>query len=191
MLKQYFKDDFCVIVVFSFLSVFSGYALSDTDYRLGPGDLVDILVYEEPGLSLEVRIDSTGTISYPFLGQIKVSGKTPGELEGLIKTRLQNGFIVSPNVTVRILEYRPYFVIGEVKNPGLYEFQPGLTVNKAISIAGGFTERASKSAIYIQSGSIGSVENESDDSKGDSQARARLSTTIQPGDLITIEQSFF
>ncbi|MCB1704394.1 MAG: polysaccharide export protein [Halioglobus sp.] len=169
-----------------FLSAFPGQA-DDADtvsYTLNTGDHVQITVFEEPDLSIDAVLDDTGAISFPLLGETKVRGLTPRELEAAITEGLRGRFLINPQVNVSIREYRPFFVRGEVANPGGYPFKPGLTLEKAVSIAGGFTSRASRSEFYIMSDDA--VENES----GKGQP-AQLKSRIRPGDVINIEQSFF
>ncbi|HCM05276.1 MAG TPA: capsular biosynthesis protein [Oceanospirillales bacterium] len=157
-------------------------------YTLGAGDLISISVYDEEDLSLEVRIGLSGQISYPLLGDVAVSGLSPKQLEDKLVAGLKGPYLVDPSVTVSIQEYRPFYVIGEVKKPGGYPFHPGLTVDKAISISGGFTERASKSSIFVVHDSGNLEQKRSDD---DEKEAVKLFDVIQPGDVITIEQSFF
>ena len=123
-------------VVFSM----SAGAQSLGEYRLGTGDLVNIVVFDEPDLTLTARIGDVGMISYPFLGEVAISGLTVGQVEELITKRLKGPFLVDPKVTVAIVEYRQFYVNGEVVRPGGYSFLPGLSVRKAISIAGGLKE---------------------------------------------------
>lgn len=155
-----------------------------TTYTLNTGDHVQVTVFEEADLSIDAVLDDTGAISFPLLGEIMVRGLTPRQLESTITEGLRGRFLISPRVNVSIREYRPFFVRGEVANPGGFPFKPGLTVEKAISLAGGFTSRASKSEFYIISDDTAQSESE----KG---KRAQLTTRIRPGDVINIEQSFF
>ena len=155
--------------------------INDTEYRLGVGDSLKIQVYGEPDLNVEARIGEKGLISYPFLGTIKVLGMTSAELERHITEGLKGDYLVNPEVAVHILEYRKFFVNGEVKSPGGFPYQPGITVHKAISLAGGFSERASRDKIYI-------VREKSSHRKA---VKAALDTRISPGDIITVEESFF
>jgi protein involved in polysaccharide export with SLBB domain len=154
-------------------------------YRLGAGDLISITVYDELDLSLEVRIGLSGQISYPLLGDVVVSGMTPKLLEEKLSAGLEGPYLVEPSVNVSILEYRPFYVIGEVKKPGSYSFQPGLTVDKAISISGGFTDRASQKSIYVIHDSV--INNATREDK----QSVELYDVIRPGDVVTIEQGFF
>lgn len=154
--------------------------VEDSSYQLGSGDLIRIQVYGESDLSMEARITDTGTLSYPFLGQIQVAGRTLGQLQTFIANGLKGDYLVDPKVSVTIIDYRQFYVNGEVKKPGGFSFKPGLTVRKAISLAGGLTERASSSKIYVIS-----------EKNPDQQKKVEMNTQIQPGDIITIEQSFF
>lgn len=177
-----------IVLAFSVLSALSYATESEGTYRLGAGDLISIRVYDEPGLSLErVKVADTGNISFPFLGNINVLGKTPKEVEQSITEGLKGPYLIDPNVTILILEYRPFYVIGEVKRPGSYSFQPGLTVARAISVAGGFTERASKRSIYIENDFIKSRTAKTNDPK----SAVKLDDRVSPGDVITVKQSFF
>ena len=155
-----------------------------SSYTLNTGDHVQITVFEEPDLSVSAILDDSGAISYPLLGEVQVRGLTARQLETEITEGLRGRFLINPRVNVSIKEYRPYFMRGEVGRPGSFPFKPGLTVEKAVSMAGGFTSRASKSKFYITS---------DDSSAGEEQARrsATLGTRIRPGDVIEIEQSFF
>ena len=155
-----------------------------SSYTLNTGDHVQVTVFEEPDLSVSAVLDDTGAISYPLLGELKVSGLTARQLETRITEGLRGRFLINPRVNVSMLEYRPFFVRGEVSSPGGYPFKPGLTVEKAVSLAGGFTSRASKTKFYIIS---------DDSSEGEAEARrsATLTSRIRPGDVINIEQSFF
>ena len=152
-----------------------------TSYELGPGDLIAVQVYDEPDMSVETRISDRGTISYPFLGELKVGGLTALQLEDSITSSLKGPYLVDPEVTVSILEYRPLFVNGEVEKPGGFPFSPGLTVRKAISLAGGFKERANRSRI--------NVVRETDPSQA--PRAIELEEQVMPGDIITVERSFF
>lgn len=150
-------------------------------YRLDTGDLLRIQIYDEEDMYLETRVSDRGTVSYPFLGEIKVSGMPPEELEKLITERLTGDYFIDPKVSVDILEYRQFYVNGEVESPGGFPFQPGLTIRKAISVAGGFKERASREKIYV----IHENEPDSDPQKIDLEAE------VLPGDIITVRESFF
>ncbi len=151
------------------------------DYVLGTGDMIRIQVYDEEDLYLESRVSDRGTISYPFLGELKVTGFTSKQLAGTITSKLKGDYLINPKVSVDIMEYREFYVNGEVEDPGGFPFQPGVTVRKAISIAGGFKERASKEKINVI---------HDDDPNGEPKP-VKLDAFILPGDIITVEESFF
>ncbi len=151
------------------------------DYALGSTDLVRIQVYDEQDLYLESRVSDKGTISYPFLGELKVKGLTPRQLEQLIATKLKGDYLINPKVSVDILEYRSVYINGEVASPGGFAFQPGITVRKAISLAGGFTDHAAEGKISVIH----------DNSPFAKSQPIRLDDFVQPGDILTVEESFF
>jgi len=164
------------------LLVFAENDLADSkQYLLGTGDMVRIQVYDEKDLYLEARVSDTGTISYPFLGELKVKGLSLAKLEALITSRLKGDYLINPKVSIDMIEYRQFYVNGEIEDAGGFPYQPGLTVRKAISIAGGFKERASKDKIYIIN----------DDSTTSEPINVTLDDAVRPGDVITVEQSFF
>jgi polysaccharide export outer membrane protein len=151
-------------------------------YRLSTGDVISITVYGEDDLRREkVRLTDAGTISYPVLGELQVRGKTVGELEKIVTDGLRGTYLVNPRVAVTIDEYRPYFISGQVANNGSFPYQPGLTVRKAVSIAGGFRERASQSKITILR----------DGDATNTPVKADLNTPVHPGDTVTVGESFF
>ena len=151
-------------------------------YKLGSGDMITIRVLGEDDLKREkIRLSDAGTVSFPVLGEIRVKGMTVGALEQFITQGLKGRYLLDPQVTVSIDEYRNFFVNGEVEKPGGYPFSPGLTVRKAISVAGGFKERASREKVAIIR----------DDDPAHATSKVDMNATVYPGDIITVEQSFF
>ncbi len=162
--------------------LFGAPLVAQDDYELNSGDSIRIQVYCEPDLTFErLLIGQNGRISYPFLGELKVSGLTPGQVQAALVSGLQPDYLVDPRVSVSIVRYRSFFVNGEVKSPGGVDFQPGLTLRKAIALAGGFTERANKKELLLIA-------------DGDPDRRERkvgLDYKVQPGDIITVQDTFF
>ena len=153
-----------------------------SSYKLGSGDMISIRVLGEDDLKREkIRLSDAGTLSFPILGEIRVRGMTVGALEDYITKGLQGRYLLDPKVTVSIEEYRNFFVNGLVEKPGGYQFVPGLTVRKAVSIAGGFKERAARDKINIIR----------DDDPTQTPRRVDLNSPVMPGDILTIEESFF
>jgi len=152
-----------------------------SNYRLGPGDQIKIQVTGEDDLSLEVSIGESGMISYPFLGDVMVNDLTVSELDSFITKGLKGPYLVDPDVTVSVKTHRKFFVDGKVEKPGGFAFEPGITVRKAISLAGGFDERANKKRIFVIRGGQGNAKPEP----------ISLDDAIYPGDTVTVERSFF
>jgi polysaccharide export outer membrane protein len=150
-------------------------------YKLGAGDVIDISVYGQPDLEHDkLRLAGTGLVSFPF-GTVMAVGMTIDQLEQAIAAGLRQGYLVNPQVSVNIEQYRPFFIYGEVEKPGAYAFEPGLNVRKAVAMAGGFTERADPDKI--------SVVRESDASAASSHIG--LNDSVNPGDTVKVEESFF
>jgi len=179
----------CYLLAIGLLAVLPrlAHALNGDDllsrYRLGSGDVISIYVLGEDDLKREkVRLTDAGTIQYPVLGEIRLKGLTTGELEQKITSGLLKAeYLKQPKVTVSIDEYRPFFINGEVSRPGGYPYVPGLTVLKAVSIAGGFKDRASKTNMFVVR----------DGAANQERKKVELDTPIYPGDILTIEESFF
>lgn len=153
-----------------------------SNYKLAAGDVITIRVFGEDDLSREkIRLSDAGTIPYPVLGEVKALGLTIGAIEKSITDGLRGGYLVNPRVSVTIEEYRPFYINGMVTSPGGYPYQPGLTVLKAASLAGGFKERASFSKISII---------RENDPKNQPQ-KVDINAQVNPGDTIFIEESFF
>ncbi len=160
---------------------FSGAAGAFDGYRLGAGDKIKIHVFGEEDMDVEVRLGASGDLRYPFLGKIHVAGMTMPELERKITTELSGRYLVDPQVRVSMEEFRPFYVNGKVQKPGGYPYQPGLTVRKGISLAGGFSEDADEHKVFL----IRASDPERHASK------VALNRRISPGDIIMVKQSYF
>ena len=153
---------------------------SDEDYRLGAEDKVKVTVYGEADLSGEFVIDSSGVLAAPYIGQIQVKGMTLREFERAYATKLKEAEIMrDPRVTAEVISFRPIYVLGEVKKPGQYAYVSGMTVQKAVALAEGYTYRASEGTVEITR----------------SGRKFKLDVTPQtkvfPGDEIRIPERFF
>ncbi len=172
----------CHVLLLLAVLICGPYVAAQDDYALNAGDTVRVHVYGEPDLTFErLLIGQNGRISYPFLGELKVTGLTAEQLQAQLVAGLMPDYLVDPRVSVSIVRYRPFFVNGEVKSPGGVDFQPGLTLRKAIALAGGFTERANKKQVLLIA-------------DGDPERREQkvgLDYKVQPGDIITVQDTFF
>lgn len=151
-------------------------------YRLAPGDKLKVNVYNEPDLTGEFQVNDSGTIAFPLIGEVRASGVSVDEFRTQLIQSLQNGYVRNPRVTVDIANYRPINIIGEVRNAGQYPYRPGISVQDAIAMAGGYTYRANNSVVYLtrSSGNEQITLNEKKDE-----------TPVLPGDNIRVPERYF
>ncbi|MGB0712698.1 MAG: polysaccharide biosynthesis/export family protein [Gammaproteobacteria bacterium] len=154
---------------------------SDDHYRLGKGDELRITVFGETDLSGTFVLDGKGYIAMPLIGEVLLGNLNLRQAEGRIVTKLKDGFLKQPRVSVEVLNFRPFYILGEVKTPGSYPFVEGMSVLEAVAVAGGFTYRAKKSDIEVKRGE--------DDRK--QVLKLPIDARVQPGDIIRVEERFF
>lgn len=148
-------------------------------YRLGAGDKISIVVFGEAELSVNVVLNDRGTFTYPYLGELKIIDKTLQDVQQVITQGLSDGYLVDPKVSVTMDAFKEVYVGGEVAEGGNFAFKPGLTVDKAILLAGGFTERASRSRVYVTSDG------------NPKRFRVPMDYVLKPGDVVTVQRRFF
>ncbi len=156
-------------------------ARSAQAYALGTGDQVRITVFGQPDLSGEFEVSGAGAISMPLIGQISVVGKTTPSLEQAITVKLADGFLREPRVSAEVINYRPFYILGEVSTPGEYPYASGLSVLNAVASAGGFTYRANKKTVYIKS--IDGLDEEA--------FQLNSQVLVRPGDTVRIGERLF
>ena len=154
---------------------------ADDNYHLAPGDKLKISVFGHEDLSGEVEVKNTGEISLPLIDEIMAAGKNLTELETAIIDALQPDYLKNPRVSIEMLDYRPFYIIGEVSTPGSYAYVNGMSVVNAVAVAGGFTYRARKGRIKI-------TRENGDDTV---ELTAEMDTPVQPGDVIEVPERFF
>jgi polysaccharide export outer membrane protein len=150
-------------------------------YRLDSGDRLRVTVFEQDGLTGTYSVDQAGYISFPLVGAIAARGKTAQELEGVVAGELKQGFLRDPDVSIEIDQYRSFFILGEVGQPGQYAYVPGMTVQNAIAIAGGFSSRANKKTTDITRKINGKI----------MTGKVSISSPILAGDTIYIHERLF
>ncbi len=158
-------------------------AVADTDgpYLLDTGDRLRIFVYGQPNLSRQYTVDHDGRIAVPLIGGVAARGKTTRDVQGIIRSRLGAEFVKDPQVTVDVQQNRPFFILGEVRTAGQYPYVSGMTVETAIAIAGGYSERASDRTFRITRRINGYVE----------QIEAPGDYVVKPGDTVYVFERFF
>ena len=150
-------------------------------YVLGPGDRLRIKVYNEPELTGEYEVNSSGFVSLPLVGQIKASGTTTSQLERAIVAKMQGQISQDPKVNVEIAAYAPFYIYGEVKKAGEYPYRPGLTLADAVATAGGLTYRANEHRIYLRRAG----------SSLEQMVSLDMRLRVYPGDNIRVDERIF
>lgn len=150
-------------------------------YKLGPGDRIKVTVFGHPDLSGDFELDGAGRLSFPLIQQVMALNMSVEELEAAIKDKLQPDFLKNPQVSVEVLNYRPFYIFGEVRAPGSYPYVNGMTVVNAIAMAGGYTYRAKENSVVIVRAN--------DPAK--TEVPADHDTLVLPGDVIEVPERFF
>lgn len=151
------------------------------EYRLGSGDQIVVTVFGQEDLSGEFTLDGEGRIAMPLIGEVGLSARTLRQAEQLVVDHLQPDYLVNPRVSIQVANYRPFYILGEVKQPGSYAFVNGMTVVQAVAIAGGYTYRARQNRVSIQRA------NDPDRQ----QQLARPDTVVLPGDIVNVPERYF
>lgn len=150
-------------------------------YRLGSGDRLRITVFEQDNLTNTYTVDQAGYIAFPLIGQVAARGSTLAQLEGTIAQKLRQGYLRDPDVSIEIDRYRSIFIMGEVGQPGQYSYVPGMTVQNAVAVAGGFTPRANQRDIDITRNVNGEI----------MTGRVPITDPILAGDTLYVRERLF
>ncbi len=158
------------------------HAVADTDgpYLLDTGDRLRIFVYGQPNLSRGYTVDHGGDITVPLIGRVHARGRTTRNLQFAIRDRLGAEYVRDPQVTVDVQQNRPFFILGEVRNAGAFPYVSGMTVETAVAIAGGYSERASTRSFRITRRINGFVET----------VEAPADYIVRPGDTVFVHERF-
>jgi protein involved in polysaccharide export with SLBB domain len=151
--------------------------LDDSSYKLGPGDKLSLTVYGVKDLSGDVQVAAEGTVALPLVANVKAAGLTIAELTEAVRQKLMAGYVRDPKVTLQIISYRPFFILGEVKTPGQYPYIPGMTVTNAVVLAGGYTPRAFKDGFRV--------------TRGGNSFRADEASKLLPDDVVNVAERYF
>ncbi len=153
---------------------------ADIDYELGSGDRLRVIVFGEPDLSGEFDVGGSGVVALPLIGQVRANGLTLSAFEDAVEAKLQDGYLTNPRVSVEVMNYRPFYIYGEVSEPGQYPYTSGMTVLNAVAVAGGYTYRANQGKVYITRGEGDEVE-----------YPASQAVKVLPGDVLRVPERFF
>jgi polysaccharide export outer membrane protein len=149
--------------------------------QLAPGDKVRMTVFGEEDMSGEFEIDSTGALAVPLVGEVPAKGLTPRDLEKRVAEKLNSGYLVNARVNIEVLNFRPFFILGEVNKPGSYPWANDMTVINAVALGGGYTPRAK----------VGNVTLRRANDPDRQEVTVPEDTKIFPGDVIRVEERFF
>ena len=151
-------------------------------YTLDSGDKIRVVVYGEESLNGEYSVGPAGDVAFPLIGNLPAKGKSVAELQSAIAAKLASGYILDPRVSVEVLSFRPFYILGEVNRPGQYPYATDLSVEQAVATAGGYTYRASKSKIFIRHVGKGEVEYK--------LGKGKI-VWVRPGDSIRVGERYF
>ena len=155
----------------------------DHGYHVAAGDKLRVTVFGEPTLTGEYPVGVGGDLSLPLIDAIAAEGDTPKQVAKLITNALTaGGYVLDPRVAVEILEHRPFYILGEVKNPGEYPYNGDMTFEQAVARAGGFTPRANRHLISLRR------------QQWPAEQRVKLdgvALKIEPGDTIKVSEALF
>ena len=151
------------------------------EYRLGSGDKIRVITFGEEALTGEFLVGGEGRVSLPLVGELPATGKTAREFQAEVEDALKQGYLKEPKVSVEVLTYRPFYILGEVMKPGEYPYTNHLTVLNAVATASGFTYRADTKKVFIKRANETSEQ----------PYALTVQTAVAPGDTIRIGERFF
>ena len=156
-------------------------AAGQAEYTFGTGDRIRLTVFGHEDLSGEFTISETGEISLPLAGSLNLGGLTIRQAEQKVVETLKPDYLVNPRVGIEVLDYRPFYIIGEVNAPGSYPYVNGMTVTEAVALGGGFTHRARKERMVVIRAS--------DPTR--TEQPMSVTDVVFPGDVIKVLERFF
>lgn len=160
--------------------------------RVGVDDTFDVRVYGEPELTGTYRVANDGSIDFPLAGRLAVAGLRTGEIQTLLVTKLRDGILKNPQITVTVKERnsQKITVFGQVVKPGQVGYYPNMTIVDAIGSAGGFTAIAAKNSVNLRREVSGKIETHvfpvADIAEGRSQ-----NVMVLPGDVLVVDERVF
>ncbi len=172
------------------------------DYIVGRQDVLNVTVFGEADISKRYTVDADGTIDFPFIGRVRAAGQTLRQVEDLLVKRLGAGFLVNPQVTVEIAEFRSQsiFVTGEVRAPGAYPIKGNMTIVEALALAGP-TQTASNEIVIVRPKKPGETSGPLPPKDSDSaettkvnirdlqSGKLSLNLVLQPGDTVFVPRA--
>lgn len=183
MKSKFIKSSLLFFLILIPLSLFATEESSQQHeaYKLGAGDIIKITVFNQSDLSGEYTISGTGQISLALIGSIEARNLTLLELKQRIIGELKPDYLLNPRVSIEVLNFRPFYILGEVNNPQSYPYVDGMSYLNAVAIAGGFTYRAKKGYVMVI--------HANDETK--TEIELLMKDKVMPGDMIRVDERFF
>jgi polysaccharide export outer membrane protein len=150
-------------------------------YRIGAGDRLTIRVAGEADLTNDYVVDGSGNISMPYIHTTRVGGLTTAEAERTIAAKLRGGYLRNPSVSAQVTTTRPFYILGEVTTAGSFSYQPGMTIQNAVAIAGGYTPRANQGEVLLTRKNV----------QGTATFKVPVTTQLYPGDIVYVRERWF
>ncbi len=171
----------CVMGCASTAPVIDTSPVQTSEYKLGAGDKLRLIVFGQTDLSGEFTVATNGKVSFPLILETQVTGLTTKELEHVIAQKLSPKYLVNPRVSVEVIAYRDVYILGEVRTPGKYSYIPDMTVQKAVAIAGGYTDRGQRKHAELTRQEEGVINTKNVGS----------TSILMPGDTLVIPRRWF
>ena len=169
------------LIIFTLTLLSTPGTQAQTIYVMDSGDTVRVTVFGEPDLSGEFKVDAMGRLNLALIGPIEVRNLTPDQARQKIHDAYLDGYLRHPDIAVEIIAFRPFFILGEVNQPGSYDYVPGMNVLNAIAVGGGLTYRGDEDDIEILRGHDASRV----------VVPATLATIVMPGDIVRVAERYF
>lgn len=151
------------------------------EYRLGSGDKIRLIIFGEPDLSGEFTISGDGMVSLPLIKEVRAAGQTATQLQVNVENAFKEGYLKDPRVSIEVLSFRPFYILGEVNKPGEYPYSNGITVVNAVALASGYTYRANQKKVLIRHAGA----------TGEEEVPLTSTTMVAPGDTVRIAERYF
>ncbi|MDB5690495.1 MAG: polysaccharide export protein [Sphingomonas bacterium] len=152
-------------------------------FTLGPGDKIRVTVFGEQSINGEYTVGPDGAVSFPLIGAVDARGRSVSELRDALTRKLAAGYILDPRVSIDVLNFRPFYILGEVNRPGQYPYADGLSVAQAVATAGGYTYRARTSKVFIRR-----AEQEIEE---EVSLKGGRQIWVMPGDTVRVGERYF
>ncbi len=159
----------------------SAVASTGFEYRLGSGDKIRLIIFGEPDLSGEFTISGDGMVSLPLIKEVRAAGQTATQLQVNVENAFKEGYLKDPRVSIEVLSFRPFYILGEVNKPGEYPYSNGITVVNAVALASGYTYRANQKKVLIRHAGA----------TGEEEVPLTSTTMVAPGDTVRIAERYF